>query len=87
MQFGRSFKSQGILFEQRQELMYPNNFTFVIDMELPDFDLPPVLEALPTAELRLLTLLHMGDKGILPSLAAQFALGDRVKPINKLTKE
>jgi hypothetical protein len=60
--------------------MYPSNLTFLIDMEPPDFDLPPVVEALPTPELRLLALLYMGHRGILPSLPTpQLASGDSLK--------
>ena len=32
----------------------------------PDIELPPELAALPTPELRLLTLIYMGSKGLVP---------------------
>ena len=60
--------------------MYSSNLTFLIDMEPPDFDLPPVVKALPTPELRLLALLYMGHRGILPNLPTpQLVSGDRVR--------
>jgi len=47
--------------------MYSSNFSFLTDIPPPDFCLPPAVEALPTPELRLLALLYMGHKGIMPS--------------------
>lgn len=62
--------------------MQSSKFTFSIDMEPPGFDLPPVVEALPTPELRLLALLYMGHRGILPSLpTSQLVSGDRIKSV------
>ena len=50
------------------------------DMEPPNFDLPPDVEALPTPELRLLALLYMGHRGLLPSLpTSQVVSGDRIQ--------
>jgi hypothetical protein len=62
--------------------MYPS-FTFLIDMEFPDFDLPPEVEALPTAELQLLALLYMGHKGVLPSAPIMHSILDNYETSQK----
>ena len=57
----RDSKSQGILLNEKEKLMHSSNF-----MEPPNFDLPPAIAVLPTPELRLLMLIYMGHKGIMP---------------------
>ncbi len=62
--------------------MQSSEFTFSVDMDMeaPDFELPPEVAALPTSELQFWGLLYMADKGILLSLpTSQLVSGDRIQ--------
>ena len=58
--------------------MQSSKFTFSMDVEPPDFDLPPGVAVLPTPELRLLALLYLGHKGIMPE-QTPIKVSDRIR--------